>query len=147
MASFARRRPPAAWSVDDASTFAALKEFKLLQLLSADKKAFATARRLALGWPLPSQLNRNRNKLRPQGQPLRAQRHVFRPMLRRVRRRGRTPASGAVQRAARSTMRSGNSRCTAWLSLFSTSVVSSGGVGRGGYVHSWLTSSLLTASR
>ena len=51
MASFARRRPPAAvWSVDDASTFAALKEFKLLQLLSADKKAFATARRLALGW-------------------------------------------------------------------------------------------------
>ena len=28
MASFARRRPPAAvWSVDDASTFAALKEF------------------------------------------------------------------------------------------------------------------------
>ena len=49
MASFARRRPPAAvWSVDDASTFAALKEFKLLQLLSADKKAFATARRLGL---------------------------------------------------------------------------------------------------
>ena len=47
MASIARRRPPAAvWSVDDASTFAALKEFKLLQLLSADKKAFATARRL-----------------------------------------------------------------------------------------------------
>ena len=49
MASLARRRPPAAvWSVDDASTFAALKEFKLLQLLSADKKAFATARRLGL---------------------------------------------------------------------------------------------------
>ena len=143
MVSFARRRPPAAWSVDDASTFAALKEFKLLQLLSADKKALR--RHVALA---SSQLNRNRNKLRPQGQPLRAQRHVFRPMLRRVRRRGRTPASGAVQRAARSTMRSGNSRCTAWLSLFSTSVVSSGGrVGRGGYVHSWLTSSLLTASR
>ena len=39
MPSFARRRPPtAAWSVDDASTFAAQKEFKLLQLLSTDKK-------------------------------------------------------------------------------------------------------------
>ena len=49
MASFARRRTPAAaWSVDDASTFAAQKEFKLLQLLSTDKKAFATARRLGL---------------------------------------------------------------------------------------------------
>ena len=49
MPSFARRRPPtAAWSVDDASTFAAQKEFKLLQLLSTDKKAFTTARRLGL---------------------------------------------------------------------------------------------------
>lgn len=49
MASFARRRSPAAaWSVDDASTFAAQKEFKLLQLLSTDKKALATARRLGL---------------------------------------------------------------------------------------------------
>ena len=49
MASFTSHRPPAAaWSVDDASTFAAQKEFKLLQLLSADKKAFATARRLGL---------------------------------------------------------------------------------------------------
>ena len=49
MASFARRRTPAAaWSVDDASTFAAQKEFKLLQLLSTDKKAFVTARRLGL---------------------------------------------------------------------------------------------------
>jgi hypothetical protein len=47
MASFARRwSPAAAWSVDDASTFAAQKEFKLLQLLSTDKKALATARRL-----------------------------------------------------------------------------------------------------
>ena len=144
MASFARRRPPAAvWSVDDASTFAALKEFKLLQLLSAEKKAFATARRLGLfsAKPQPQQAQTARSTAS------RAVPHVFRPMLRRVRRRGRTPASGAVQRAARSTMRSGNSRCTAWLSLFSTSVVSSGGVGRGGYVHSWLTSSLLTASR
>ena len=49
MASFTRRRSPAAaWSVDDASTFAAQKEFKLLQLLSTDKKAFTTARRLGL---------------------------------------------------------------------------------------------------
>jgi predicted nucleic acid-binding protein len=53
MASFTRRRPPAAvWSVDDASTFAALKEFKLLQLLSADKKAFATDG--TSPWPLLS---------------------------------------------------------------------------------------------
>ena len=52
MASFARRRSPAAaWSVDDASTFAAQKEFKLLQLLSTDKKAFAAARRLGLFSP------------------------------------------------------------------------------------------------
>ena len=49
MASFTRRRSPAAaWSVGDASTFAAQKEFKLLQLLSTDKKAFTTARRLGL---------------------------------------------------------------------------------------------------
>ena len=49
MASFARRwSPAAAWSVDDASTFAAQKEFKLLQLLSNDKKALATARRLGV---------------------------------------------------------------------------------------------------
>ena len=49
MGSFARRwSPAAAWSVDDASTFAAQKEFKLLQLLSNDKKALATARRLGL---------------------------------------------------------------------------------------------------
>ena len=47
MASFAgRQRAVPAWSVDDASTFAAQKEFKLLQLLSTDKKALATARRL-----------------------------------------------------------------------------------------------------
>ena len=46
---FTRRVSPAvAWSVDDASTFAAQKEFKLLQLLSTDKKAFATARRSLL---------------------------------------------------------------------------------------------------
>jgi hypothetical protein len=32
--------------VDDPARFAAFKEFKLLQLLSTDKKALATARRL-----------------------------------------------------------------------------------------------------
>ena len=49
MASFAdRRRAVPAWSIDDASTFAALKEFKLLQFLSTDKKALTTARRLGL---------------------------------------------------------------------------------------------------
>ena len=51
MASFAgRRRAAPPWSVDDASTFAALKEFKLLQLLSTDKQALATARRLGLSF-------------------------------------------------------------------------------------------------
>ena len=51
MASFAgRRRAAPTWSIDDASTFAALKEFKLLQLLSTDKKAFTTARRLGLSF-------------------------------------------------------------------------------------------------
>ena len=54
MASFAgRRRVVPAWSIDDASTFAALKEFKLLQLLSTDKKAFTTARRLGLSFSHP----------------------------------------------------------------------------------------------
>ena len=43
MASFAgRRRTSVPWSIDDASTFAAQKKFKLLQLLSNDKKALAT---------------------------------------------------------------------------------------------------------
>ena len=48
MASFVRSAPPrrAEWSLEDAAQFAALKEFKLLQLLSTDKKALATARRL-----------------------------------------------------------------------------------------------------
>ena len=51
MASFAgRRRAAPAWSIDDASTFAALKEFKLLQFLSTDKKALTTARRLGLNF-------------------------------------------------------------------------------------------------
>ena len=51
MASFVgRRRAAPAWSIDDASTFAALKEFKLLQLLSTDKKALTTARRLGLSF-------------------------------------------------------------------------------------------------
>ena len=51
MASFAgRRRAVPPWSIDDASTFAALKEFKLLQLLATDKKALTTARRLGLSF-------------------------------------------------------------------------------------------------
>eukprot|EP00966_Prymnesium_polylepis_P298332 6893632-Prymnesium_polylepis.1 len=39
MASFVRSAPPrrAEWSLEDAAQFAALKEFKLLQLLSRDK--------------------------------------------------------------------------------------------------------------
>ena len=49
MASFAR---PAAlrgsWTIDEAARFAALKEYELLKLLSADRRALATARRLGL---------------------------------------------------------------------------------------------------
>ena len=49
MASFAARRPPrAAWGVEECARFAALKEFELLRLLSTDRKALATARRLGL---------------------------------------------------------------------------------------------------
>jgi hypothetical protein len=51
MASFAARRSPrAAWSVEESARFAALKEFALLRLLSTDRKAFATARRLGLSF-------------------------------------------------------------------------------------------------
>ena len=54
MASFARRRSPAAvWSVEDAASFAVMKEFKLLQLLSTDKKALATGRRLGYSFQQP----------------------------------------------------------------------------------------------
>lgn len=43
------RRPsrPSEWTLEDAARFAALKEGYLLQFLSENKKAFATARRLA----------------------------------------------------------------------------------------------------
>ena len=54
MASLAgRRRVAPQWSVDEASTFAALKEFKLLQLPSTDKQALTTARRLGLSFSHP----------------------------------------------------------------------------------------------
>ena len=50
MASFCRSAAPPRreWTVEDAARFAALKEFKLLQLLSTDKQALTTARRLGL---------------------------------------------------------------------------------------------------
>jgi hypothetical protein len=53
------RRPsrPSEWTLEDAARFAALKEGYLLQFLSENKKAFATARRLGLpllqSQPLP----------------------------------------------------------------------------------------------
>ena len=54
MASFTARRPPrVACNVEGCARFAALKEFELLRLLSSDKKAFATARRLGFGWGAP----------------------------------------------------------------------------------------------
>ena len=49
MASFARSPAPrAGWTIAEAALFAARKEYELLRLLSADKKAMATARRLGL---------------------------------------------------------------------------------------------------
>eukprot|EP00966_Prymnesium_polylepis_P209554 4854316-Prymnesium_polylepis.1 len=49
MASFARSAAPRAeWTIAEATLFAARKEYELLRLLSADKKALATARRLGL---------------------------------------------------------------------------------------------------
>ena len=49
MASFVRRAPPRpAWTLEERALFAARKEFELLRLLSTDKKAFATARRLGV---------------------------------------------------------------------------------------------------
>ena len=48
MASFLRSAAPPRreWSLEEAALFAARKEFELLKLLSTDKKALATARRL-----------------------------------------------------------------------------------------------------
>ena len=50
MASILRGRPQNQWSVHDAALFAATRDFELLKLLSTDKKAFATARRLGGSW-------------------------------------------------------------------------------------------------
>ena len=53
------RRPsrPSEWTLEEAARFTALKEGYLLQFLSENKKAFATARRLGLpllqSQPLP----------------------------------------------------------------------------------------------
>ena len=66
MASFAgRRRAAPAWSIDDASTFAALKEFKLLQFLSTDKKALTTARRLGLNFSQSQPQSASRPSVHP----------------------------------------------------------------------------------
>ena len=47
MASFARLAlPQCVWTIEEHALFAARKEFELLKLLSTDKKALATARRL-----------------------------------------------------------------------------------------------------
>lgn len=50
MASFASRPQRAAWSVEECALFAARKEFELLRLLSTDRKALATARRLGFSF-------------------------------------------------------------------------------------------------
>ena len=50
MASFARSPAPRTeWTIAEAALFAARKEYELLRLLSADKKALATARRPGAG--------------------------------------------------------------------------------------------------
>ena len=54
MGSFTARQPPrAVWSVEECTRFAALREYELLQLLSRDKKALTTARRLGLSLSHP----------------------------------------------------------------------------------------------
>ena len=42
----AAARPRSAWSPEECAVFEARREFELLKLLSSDKEAFATARRL-----------------------------------------------------------------------------------------------------
>ena len=97
MASFARRWSlAAAWSVDDASTFAAQKEFKLLQLLSNDKKALVTARRLGLF----CHNDRNRRARLPLLIPVRAS-PARRMLMRHRRLRDRLGSRRKAQRAAR----------------------------------------------
>ena len=102
MASFAgRRRASVPWSVDDASTFAAQKEFKLLQLLSTDKKALATGASL---WPADgSSTASNRLQLeRLLVRRLRPRRNVL-PTLRRKPQRRLTPDADEVPSEAQGT--------------------------------------------
>ena len=143
MASFARRRTPAAaWSVDDASTFAAQKEFKLLQLLSTDKKAFATARRLGLYSTQP-QLQQTARSSAAATATSAADGLMQHQGVRSV----RIAARSAVPSEAHGITR--NCRCssTAPLSRCFTSVVSGGCVEHGGYRHVWLISSLSMVSQ
>ena len=53
MSSLLRGQPRDQWSVEDAALFAATRDFQLLRLLSTDKKALATARRLGGSWAKP----------------------------------------------------------------------------------------------
>ena len=73
MASPRRSRARPEWSVDDASTFAAETKYKLLVLLSTNKKAEATARRLgvfaAQPQPLPAKATAGKTAAKPTRTP------------------------------------------------------------------------------
>ena len=101
-----RRRAAPAWSIDDASTFAALKEFKLLQLLSADKKALMTARRLGLLLGQSQPQSQQQPPAVPAGRdaaalPAGAADAAVPAPLRRARRRAARSARRAASRASR----------------------------------------------
>ena len=144
MASFARRRTPAAaWSVDDASTFAAQKEFKLLQLLSTDKKAFATARRLGLYSTQPQLQQTARSSAAATATSVRRRPDAAsgRPVGQNSRQKR------SAERSARHHAQLQVQFYRAPLSLCCTTVVSGGCVEHGGYRHVWLISSLSMVSQ
>ena len=121
MASFTRP-PRAAWSVEECARFAALREYELLQLLSRDKKALTTARRLGLSLSHPSAAATAQQVNRPLlVVGLRCRTH--RLLLQRCCPVGQMLVSDAVQRAAHSAMRHGEPKCAAaqcvgYLSIF-----------------------------
>ena len=104
MASFARSAlPQREWTVEECALFAARKEYELLKLLSTDRKAFATARRLGFMRSAGHPHSRNRKlQLMPTLELLGW--HRSRP-IRRI--RVATRGSGAVLSAALSDMQPG----------------------------------------
>ena len=102
MASFLSRKPlPAAWTVADHAMFAAQKEFELLKLLSTDKKALATARRL--GMPMVHNLASRQleGKVAAPAEPQAAAAKQKRPKRSQAERRARQQAACTLQRFRR----------------------------------------------